>query len=408
MEKKRKWFIRGLALLLAVLMILSVLWIIIDSTNAEAVSKTDLKNLKDKKEALKQQRQDIAAKIASKEYEQMTIMAKKEVLDEQIELTNLEIENVSALIVEYGNLIAEKEVEVAEAQAREDDQMEKYKERIRAMEENGPISYYSVLFDAVNFSDFLGRLDFVSEIMEYDELIYNQLVQAKQETIAAKTELEEMMAEQEATRAELLEYEADLDRQIAEASALIAQLDDEIGGYQADYDEIRQAEEKLQEQIDKMAEELRKQEEAAAAARVVSTGTYIWPSQSSRYVTSRFGTRFHPIYKVYKTHNGIDIGAGYGTNVLAADSGVVVTSSYDSGYGNYIVINHGGGRMTVYAHLSKRLVSVGQNVTQGQVIGRVGSTGVSTGPHLHFEVRVNGSRVNPLNYFSNYTISPNA
>ncbi|MGI6684638.1 MAG: M23 family metallopeptidase [Bacillota bacterium] len=137
---------------------------------------------------------------------------------------------------------------------------------------------------------------------------------------------------------------------------------------------------------------------------VIAEDLYIWPSAASDYVTSFFGTRLHPILGVYKTHSGIDIGAGYGTAVLAAADGAVATAAYDAGgYGNYIIIDHGNGNMTLYAHMSQMSVGVGQTVKQGQTIGFVGSTGMSTGPHLHFEVYVGGTRVDPLLYFSNYT-----
>lgn len=137
---------------------------------------------------------------------------------------------------------------------------------------------------------------------------------------------------------------------------------------------------------------------------VIAEGFYIWPSVASDYVTSFFGTRLHPILGIYKTHSGIDIGAGYGTAVWAAADGMVTIAAYDAGgYGNYIIIDHGNGNKTLYAHMSQLIVGVGQTVTQGQSIGLVGSTGMSTGPHLHFEVYVGGTRVNPLLYFSNYT-----
>ncbi|WP_205079460.1 peptidoglycan DD-metalloendopeptidase family protein [Pelotomaculum sp. FP] len=137
---------------------------------------------------------------------------------------------------------------------------------------------------------------------------------------------------------------------------------------------------------------------------VIAEGFYIWPSAASDYVTSFFGTRLHPILGIYKTHTGIDIGAGYGTAILAAADGVVTTAAYDAGgYGNYIIIDHGNGNKTLYAHMSQMSAGVGQTVTQGQTIGFVGSTGLSTGPHLHFEVYVGGTRVDPLLYFSNYT-----
>jgi murein DD-endopeptidase MepM/ murein hydrolase activator NlpD len=118
--------------------------------------------------------------------------------------------------------------------------------------------------------------------------------------------------------------------------------------------------------------------------------------------------RVHPILGYYKSHNGIDIGASYGTDILAADSGVVVTSEYSSSYGNYVMIAHGYGRYTLYAHMSQRLVSVGDEVSQGETIGYIGSTGWSTGPDLHFEIYENGKRVDPLNYYDNYELSPSA
>jgi len=137
---------------------------------------------------------------------------------------------------------------------------------------------------------------------------------------------------------------------------------------------------------------------------VIAEDLYIWPSAASDYVTSFLGTRLHPILGVYKTHSGIDIGAGYGTAVLAAADGMVTTAAYDAGgYGNYIIIDHGNGNKTLYAHMSRMSAVAGQTVKQGQTIGFVGSTGMSTGPHLHFEVYVGGTRVDPLLYFSNYT-----
>ena len=126
----------------------------------------------------------------------------------------------------------------------------------------------------------------------------------------------------------------------------------------------------------------------------------IWPSAASRRITSPFGNRLHPILKIYKFHSGIDIGASYGTNILAANSGTVIKAGYNSSYGYMVMIDHGGGIVTLYAHSSKLLVSTGDVVARGQVIALIGSTGRSTGPHLHFEVRVNGAYQNPLNYVS--------
>ena len=402
----RKWFIRVLAILLAVLMAGSVLYGVIGSLTASAVSRNELNQLKEDQKLIQQRKKDIRSKINSLEYEQSSILAKKTVLDEQITLTEEEITNITEQINKYIALIAEAEKEVEKAEEREKNQLEAYKSRIRVMEENGAISYYAILFGASDFADLLSRIDSISEVMSSDEIIYNRLVQARLDTIAAKEALEEAKAEQEETRVELEERKAELDEQVEEASRLIAELEANLDQYQLLYSEVDVEDAKLQKQIDEMTEALRRQEQSGTGVK--GTGTYIWPSQASRLVTSLFGTRLHPVYHVYKTHSGVDIGAAYGSNVLAADTGTVVTATYSSSYGYYVVLNHGGGNTTLYAHMSKIKVSVGETVTQGQVIGLVGSTGVSTGPHLHYEIRINGNRVNPLDYYSNYTISDSA
>ncbi|MDR0935082.1 MAG: M23 family metallopeptidase [Oscillospiraceae bacterium] len=176
---------------------------------------------------------------------------------------------------------------------------------------------------------------------------------------------------------------------------------DVLNKLQADGDALQA---KISSTLAKIAEEERKAREEAeknkkpATNIVYSSGTYQWPSNST-LVTSEFGDRSSPTEGASSNHKALDIGAARGSNVYAADSGQVVTATYSSSYGNYIIINHGGGRSTLYGHMSKLKVSKGDTVTKGQVIGLVGSTGISTGPHLHFETRVDGVPVNPRNYF---------
>lgn len=404
----RKWFVRIIAIFLAVLMAGTVLFSFLGSVSYAAPSQGAVDNLKSQQSTLEQKKKELEAQINSIEYEQADALAKKAVLDEKVALTEQEIENITAQIETYKVLIEEKAQEVIEAQKAEEEQWELYQTRIRAMEENGKVSYFEILFGATSFSDFLSRIDFIGEIMDYDEQLYEDLVAAREATVAAKEALEEAKAEQEATKAELENKKAELDTQVAEADALVQQLESSLEEYEALYAEADAATAELQREIDDMIAELKRQEEATGGTNVSSTGTFVWPSDTCRIVTSKFGTRMHPVYHVYKTHNGIDIGARYGTNVLAADSGTVVVSKYSSSYGNYIMINHGNGTTTLYAHMSSRIAQVGDKVSQGEVIGLVGSTGVSTGAHIHFEITVGGSRVNPLNYFSNYTFSSGA
>ncbi|MBQ6540445.1 MAG: peptidoglycan DD-metalloendopeptidase family protein [Oscillospiraceae bacterium] len=414
----KKKTIRIIAIILALILAGSVLVGALTSI-ARAVSQSEIDDLKSQKKDIEQKSQEIESKIDSLEYQQMNTIAKKQVLDEQISITQDLITNLEEQIEIYNGLIAEKEREVIAAQKREDDQYAMYKDRVRAMEENGTISYFEIIFGAKSFSDLLSRIDLISEIMTYDEAVYDAYVEAKEETIAAKEELEEANELQKSAKAEQEEREAELQDQIDEANDLILRLQNNIDDYQEEFAQLQEEEEKLQKEIDSMVEEMKRQtlilqqqreqeqrereqqqQGGGVSGDGKAYGNFIWPSASSNHVTSLYGTRLHPIYHTYRTHNGVDIGASYGTNVLAADGGRVTTASYNSSYGNYIIINHGNGTSTLYAHMSKLLVSSGTQVSQGQVIGLVGSTGVSTGPHLHFEVYVNGSRTNPLNYFS--------
>ena len=210
------------------------------------------------------------------------------------------------------------------------------------------------------------------------------------------------------------EKQANLEQETEEAYTMILDLEDDIEAYTAAYEENEAAEAELQAQIDAAVAELERQQAAQTVTGnndnntttsstnedPTPSGSFIWPCPSCHTVSSQFGYRVHPIFGTTKYHSGIDIAASAGASVLAADGGTVVTSTYSSSYGNYIVISHGNGYTTTYAHLSSRLVSTGSTVSQGTTIGLVGSTGWSTGPHLHFEISYNGSRVDPLNYVS--------
>ena len=205
---------------------------------------------------------------------------------------------------------------------------------------------------------------------------------------------------------ELETKQVELQQKVSEANALLASLESDINAYKSVYDQYEQQQQNVQSQIDKQVEDLRRQEEANkkndpsydAGKDNGATGSMMWPCPSCHTITSEFGWRYHPIYHTQKYHSGVDIGASYGASIVAADGGTVITAGAVSGYGNCVVINHGNGITTLYGHISSIAVSSGQKVSKGQTIGYVGSTGNSTGPHLHWEVTVNGVRQNPLNY----------
>ncbi|SHH63937.1 Murein DD-endopeptidase MepM and murein hydrolase activator NlpD, contain LysM domain [Sporobacter termitidis DSM 10068] len=402
----RKWVIRIVAILMALIMAMSVLYVVVGSLTAAAVTQSQIDALKQQQKEYEKKKNEIQSEINSLQYQQKSALEQKGVLDNQIQLTQDEIDNINDQIAQYDQLISQKQGELEQAQANEDAQWAKYKLNLRTMEENGTISYISVIFRANSYSDLLARLDFVRGIMQYDIKIYDQLQAAKEAKIQAKSALEEAKAGQEADRLELTQKEADLEKQLDASTALLAKLAEDIDTAKDLYEKQKAEADKVQSDINKKVEELKKQNQGPGAVK--GTGSFIWPTPSSTLVTSRYGTRVHPIYHEYRTHTGVDIGAKYGASIEASDSGTVIIAKYSSSYGNYVVIDHGNGYTTLYAHMSQILVKSGAKVQQGAVIGKVGATGDATGPHLHFEISQNGSRINPLQFFTNYTLSASA
>ena len=406
---KNKTVLRVIAIVLAVIMLMSVGFVILDSLVASAntgQTRARINSLRQELQEYQRRRNEVQTYINAIDFERRAELARKSILDDRIMFTGMEIDIIEATIEQYEILIIEKEEEVVRAQEREDDQFRIFRTRVRDMEENGVISYLEILFDSTSFADLLARMDFITDIMRADEQIYHSLVAAREATIEAKEELEATRLELEEERVLLYERKDELAEQVAEADALIYQLLQDREAEQALHDALVADENRILRQIREQEEELRRQEAAAAAAAAAArsqqnavrgTGELTWPVPGHRRVSSPFGIRQHPVFGVMRAHNGIDIPAPHGTNVVASDRGTVITSSYNSSFGNFIVISHGN-MNTLYAHLQSRAVRVGDVVQRGQVIGRVGSTGISTGPHLHFEVHVNGQRVNPQRF----------
>lgn len=390
--------------------------------------------------SLKAQASDIAAekaaleeKIANAESEKYNLLAKKNALDEQIDLTVREIDIISEEIELYKQLISEKEIEVKYAQEKEDKQFELYKARVRSMEEKGSISYFAVIFDAATFSDFLARLDFVFEVMHYDEKLYHDYIAAKEETQIAKVALENTKEELEAALAEQEAKKAELEQRREEANKFIADLQSTIEGFTALFAEADAAEAEVWAKVDRLIaeyeaeqkkqEEENKKEESNTDEETTeepeeepedkpeeeeekdysSTGQFIWPAPASYIVTSTYGNRIHPVYGIERFHYGIDIGAYRGSDIVAADGGVVLCAYEDWSYGNFVMIDHGNGYITLYAHMDYLYVSEGDVVSQGEALGACGDTGTANGPHLHFEIRNNSVFEDPLDYLSGYS-----
>lgn len=415
---KNKRFVSVVCMVLALLMMLTLVISVI-GTQAFAVSQSQIDALEDQKKELRSQREDMQANINDLESQKADVLEQKQALDEQNEVARQEIELINEQIELYGQLIEEKAREVEAAKAKEAEQLQAYQDHVRAMEENGKYSYLSIIFKSKSLGELLSNIDMIGEIMDADKRLYDQYTAARENTEKVKAEYEATLAELQDKQTELAEEKKALEDQIAAAVKVITDLESDIAAYEEEYNKNEAAEAALSSQISALTAQMKAEEEAARleaeknnqsynGTGSTATGSYTWPCPASTYVTSGFGWRIHPIFGTKRYHNGIDISANSGSSIVAADSGTVSVASYSSSAGNYVVLYHSGGTTTTYMHMSSIAVSVGDSVTKGQTIGYVGSTGWSTGPHLHFEIAINGSRVNPLNYFSSYTMAPSA
>ena len=400
MNPNNKKIVTAIALLLAAVMIFTTLAGTLSVVFA--ASKTELKNQKNELQKQKEAAEAVVKELRGKEESYLKLIY---ALDAQIDLTELDIQATEDIIETLEDDIVDKMAEIDETQAELEHQTALFETRMRVMYENGSLTYLDVLLSATSFSDMLTRLEQVSQIMEFDQKVIDRVQELKEQLEAQKAELEAAKAEQEEYKAELEEKQAELDAQRAEYQDVVDKLE-------ADQEEKERQIAELESEMDEIDDELAKiaKEEAAKAAAAsgknsssykynLKSGELLWPCPTYTRISDSYGWRYHPIYKTQKFHKGTDVASGAGNPVIAAKDGTVSKSYYSSSYGNYIVINHGGGLMTAYAHLSTRLVQVGDKVSAGQKIGTVGSTGASTGNHLHYEVYVNGSTVNPLSYY---------
>lgn len=394
-KKMKKFFAFAMALVMTMSVMLSCL-----SVSAFAVTQSEIDALKSQKSQLASQKNSLQSTINSLQGQQNDQIALKNALDEKNAITVKQILNLNEQIELHTQLIEQKTKEVDEAQKVADAQLEKYKVRVRAMEESGRYNYFEVLFGASSIGEFLSLIDDIGDIMRSDKELEDAYRQSVADLKAVKAEYEQAKAEMEDSKTELETLKAQQEKDIAEAASVIASLQGDIRSNSSLLSQLSEQEKQLNADIQKKVDELNKQQEANkgnnGSGSTVGTGNLVWPSYCT-YITSRQGPRTHPITGEYRNHGGTDIGASYGSAIYAADSGTVVRSAdgWNGGWGNYVMIDHGNGMQTLYAHMSSRAVSVGQTVSRGQTIGYVGSTGMSTGAHLHFEMYINGSRIDP-------------
>lgn len=424
MKKKTKSL---LALLLSVMTVLSLILGAMP-IQAQAVTQSEIDALKKERDRIAEEKAAQQAIVDELEAQHASVLERKLAMDERNAYTLEQMELNKQEIALYDQMIEEKAQEVVEAKRLEDEQLERYRTRVRSMEENGNYGFLALILKATDLGEFLTAIDDIGEIMESDRQLEDEYIAAREHTEEVKAEYEAYKAELEAKQAALRAEQVELQRQIDEATDLINQLLEDIEGNSEELAALQAAQDEAQEEIDRLVAELerqraeeeerRRQEEAAnnpggsgggGGGTATGTGSFGWPVPSCTYITSKFGPRYHPVTGAYQsTHTGLDIGASHGATIVASDGGTVTTAGVKGGYGNCVMIDHGNGYYTLYGHMSSIAVSVGQSVSKGDTVGYVGSTGVSTGPHCHFEIRVNGVCTDPAPWFSGLTYAPDA
>lgn len=403
---KRRVVVGALAIVLVLLMLLPMLTMIIGG--AGAVTQSEIDALKQEQAESQARQKELKEQLAAAEAEQSAAEDKRNLLLAQLDAINDELDNINAQIAYYDSAIAQKEEERKVAEANEQAQYELFCQRVRAMEEEGTVSYWSILFNAESFSDLLDRLADVDAVMDYDNQVMDELIAVREELERLQAELESARADEQAVKEQQEAKKAEQQEKVAEAEKVLDELNKNVAEVNRLLDEEDKAAAAIQADIVKKQKQL-EEERKQNGTTIVSESGYMWPLPGWYRISSPFGYRINPVSGRAQNHGGIDIPANGGTPILAAKSGQVITSVKGSGaywsYGNYVVIDHGNGNSTLYAHMSSRAVSEGQMVKQGQVIGYVGTTGNSTGNHLHLEIRVNGQRTDPEAKFPDLNLS---
>lgn len=340
-----------------------------------------------KQEELNRQIQETQKAITQKEAEQKKLRNELYQINSTLEKTNASINEINkSLELSEDNIekitedIAVKEVEVSQ-------RSELLKERLADIYIKGEVKFIDVLFQATSFSDFLSRYEMMKIVAKNDNALLDELEEEKRTLDEAKAQLEN-------EKAKLIELKSQREARTNELSVassrhqtVIANITKEKSYYEAMLDELEEQSKIIEQQI-----------RAVQGTGGTSPSALNWPTPGYYRITSPYGYRLHPILKTNRLHTGIDLGVPYGNNVLASNSGKVILAKYNGSYGYCVIIDHGGGMSSLYAHLSAFSVKLGDTVATGQKIGQIGTSGLSTGPHLHFEVRLNGSHTDPQKY----------
>lgn len=390
--------------LLALSMCLTILPVPGMAKSSSAI-KEELNALKDKNAEIKAEIDGIRQQYNATANQIQDLVNRKDAVDQEIGLLHEQIQVINQQITAYGQLIADSQDDLDDAQLRLDALNEKHKERIRAMEEAGTISYWQVLFEANSFTDFLDRLEMINEISASDQKRINEIQKVAQEVSVTRDQMQEELSQLSLAQIQFEESQSELEIKRTESDELLRSLAVQEEEFQLLLDDSEAKQDQLMKEIAQKQKELSSAQYEEKLAKLAAQGknppsSATWITPVSGYtITSPFGMRVHPVYKYQLMHNGIDLACPTGTPIYATRAGTVTRAAYQAGgAGYYVSLDHGDGFGSIYMHMTNYVVSAGQKVTAGQLIGYVGSTGVSTGPHLHFGVSYAGSYVNPMAY----------
>ena len=389
-----------------VVLLAAALW----AVPVQAAKKGDIDSAKDQISSLEEEKKKTEETIKNLEGLKADTESYVRQLDSDLEELDQELTSLSGQITDKEAEIDETKKQLEQAKKTEEEQYNSMKLRIKYIYEKGDTSYLDLLMESGSLSEMLNRAEYIQQISSYDRKqlarygeIKDEIAESEKKLEAEHADLLSLKDKTEAKQSSVERLVNEKTKELQKYQNQISANEAQLASYQADIkaqeDRIKQIEAELKRQ----EEEAKKKAEAQGQTyKPVSIGNinFVWPCPSSGRITSGFGGRTSPTEGASSNHQGIDIGASSGSDIIAAADGTVTISTYSYSAGNYIMIDHGGGLTTVYMHCSKLLVSAGETVKKGQVIAKVGSTGYSTGPHLHFGVRLNGSYVNPSKYVS--------
>lgn len=422
MYRYRRLIISLIAGVLVFSLLASFIVMIVNAkTSAEIQQEIDA--LEEQADQLAADREALEDEISENKAQTLTIVEQKAQVDRDIELTRQEIENVNEQVHQYNLLIAERQAELDDLLVQQNALFERYKQRIRAIQERGEVSTISALLQSESFADMLVYRTMVEEIAESDRRMMDEIRSLAADVLNAKNVLAEQKLLLEEKKAEIESSQQELDAKRAESDALLNQLLENKAELLAEAEKYEAQEAELSDSI----AALERDRTAALRAEWIAAhppqpdnddddddndvSGPVYPSTGENFLfplpagvgvvlTSPYGYRIHPITGNYSLHNGVDLAIGGGTPIYATKSGYVTTAVYNYAYGYYVTINHMDGFTSLYGHMTRYIVSEGQFVERGEVIGYVGTTGWSTGNHLHFTIYYDGATVNPMNYIT--------